>query len=128
MATPTTLPATFTAGQVLTAAQMNNLRGAFRILQVVTGTSATNTTTTSTSYVTSGLSASITPSATSSKVMIFVSGVFSNNAANAEIYATLFRGTVAGTNLATTANIGFASVFPAVLGNGSFTFLDSNRW
>jgi len=99
--------------------------GASKIAQVVSATSATATTTTSTSYVTSGLSASITPSLASSKVLISVSGVFYNNAANAEIYATLFRGTVAGTNLATTANTGFATVFPAVIGNGSFTFLDS---
>jgi hypothetical protein len=99
--------------------------GTQKIAQVVSATSSTNTTTTSTSYVTSGLSASITPSLSSSKVMIFVSGVFYNNAANAEIYATVFRGTVAGTNLATTANTGFATVFPAVVGNGSFTFLDS---
>ena len=34
MATPTTLPATFVAGNVLTAAQMNDLRGAFRIVRV----------------------------------------------------------------------------------------------
>jgi hypothetical protein len=126
MATPTTLPATFTAGQVLTAAQMNDLRGAFRILQVVTATSTTNTTTTSTSFVTSNLSASITPSATSSKVLILVTqGAFYNNAANAEIYATIFRGTVAGTNLATTANVGFATEFPVGVGNVSINFLDS---
>lgn len=99
--------------------------GAQKIAQVVSATSATSTATTSTSYVTSGLSASITPSLATSKVMIFVSGVFQNNAANAEVYATIFRGTVAGTNLATTATIGFATVFPAVIGNGSFTYLDS---
>ena len=34
MATPTSLPATFVAGNVLTAAQMNDLRGAFRIVSV----------------------------------------------------------------------------------------------
>jgi len=34
MATPTSLPATFVAGNVLTAAQMNALRGAFRIVAV----------------------------------------------------------------------------------------------
>jgi hypothetical protein len=33
MATPTNLPATFVAGNVLTAAQQNGLRGAFRVLQ-----------------------------------------------------------------------------------------------
>jgi hypothetical protein len=125
MATPTTLPATFTAGQVLTAAQMNDLRGAFRILQVVSATSATDTSTTSTSYVTSSLSATITPSATSSKVLILVTGTMYNNASGSEIYATIFRGTVAGTNLATTANIGFASEFPVGVGSAAMNFLDS---
>ena len=96
-----------------------------KIAQVVSATSATNTTTNSTTYVTSGLSASITPSLATSKVMILVSGVMYNNSAGAEIYATIFRGTVAGTNLATTANIGFATVFPVVIGNASMTFLDS---
>jgi hypothetical protein len=44
MATPTTLPASFVAGNILTAAQLNNLRGAFRVLQVVQATDATLTT------------------------------------------------------------------------------------
>lgn len=75
MATPTTLPATFVSGAVLTAAQMNNLRGAFRVLQVVSTTKTdtyTHTTGVTFSNVT-GLSAAITPSATSSKVLIYVS-------------------------------------------------------
>ena len=70
MATPTSLPATFVAGNVLTAAQMNALRGAFRILQVVTATYATQTGTTSATYATTGLTATITPSATSNKLLI----------------------------------------------------------
>ena len=73
MATPTTLPATFVAGNVLTAAQMNSLRGAFRVLQVVNTLKSDNFTTTSTSLVDlTGLNASITPSSTSSKIMVFV--------------------------------------------------------
>jgi hypothetical protein len=75
MATPTSLPASFTSGQVLTAAQMNNLRGAFRVLQVVS-TTKTDTYTHSTGVTFSnvtGLSATITPSATSSQVLILVS-------------------------------------------------------
>ena len=73
MATPTTLPATFTSGQVLTAAQMNNLRGAFRVLQVVQTTWTSNQTSSSATWadVTSG-SASITPSDANSKVLCFV--------------------------------------------------------
>ena len=35
MATPTTLPATFVSGNVLEALQLNDLRGAFRVLQTV---------------------------------------------------------------------------------------------
>jgi len=73
MATPTTLPASFTAGQVLTAAQQNALRGAFRVLQVVNTLKSDTFTTTSTSLVdVTGLSATITPSATSSKIMVMV--------------------------------------------------------
>jgi len=73
MATPTSLPATFTSGQVLTAAQMNDLRGAFRILQVV---STTKTDTFSASVAqgayadVTGLSVSITPTSATSKVLI----------------------------------------------------------
>jgi hypothetical protein len=73
MATPTTLPGSFSSGAVLTAAQMNNLRGAFRVLQVV---STTLTTTYSASVASAGetevtgLSATITPSATSSKILV----------------------------------------------------------
>ena len=70
MATPTTLPSTFVAGNVLTAAEMNALRGAFRILQVVNATQSTPVSTTSTSFVTANLSATITPSDAASKVLV----------------------------------------------------------
>ena len=73
MATPTTLPASFTAGQILTAAQMNDLRGAFRVLQVVNTLKNDTFTTSSTSFVDlTGLSATITPSSTTSKIMVMV--------------------------------------------------------
>jgi len=101
MATPTNLPASFSSGAVLTAAQQNDLRGAFRILQVVQSTYATQVSTTSTSYVTTGLTATITPQSTTSKILAVVSmptekttvSVFSG------AFVALFRGTVAGTNL-----------------------------
>ena len=70
MATPTSLPATFVAGNVLTAAQMNNLRGAFRILQVVRATDATSRTTTSTTYVDANISVTITPTSADSDIML----------------------------------------------------------
>jgi hypothetical protein len=73
MATPTALPAAFTAGQVLTAAQMNDLRGAFRVLQVVSTAKTDTFTTTSTSFVdVTGLSVTITPTSATSKIFISV--------------------------------------------------------
>ena len=72
MATPTTLPATFTAGQVLTAAQQNALRGAFRVLQVVSATTSTPTASSTTTYADTTLTVTITPSSSSSKVLILV--------------------------------------------------------
>lgn len=71
MATPTTLPASFTAGQVLTALQMNDLRGAFRILQVVTATYSTETSSSVGTFADTGLTATITPKFTSSKILVF---------------------------------------------------------
>ena len=70
MATPTTLPTTFTAGQVLTAAQMNDLRGAFRVLQVVSASTSTAATSSVTTYADTGLTASITPQSNTSKVLV----------------------------------------------------------
>jgi hypothetical protein len=72
MATPTTLPASFTAGAVLTAAQMNDLRGAFRVLQVVNATTGTSVNTATATFVDSTLTATITPTSTSSKILVMV--------------------------------------------------------
>ena len=72
MATPTSLPASFTAGQVLTAAQQNSLRGAFRVLQVVVGTISTQVLSSSTTYADTGLTATITPQANTNKILVMV--------------------------------------------------------
>ena len=73
MATPTNLPAAFTTAQILTAAQQNALRGAFRILQVVEGSTTTETSTSSTTHVDTTLTATITPQSSSSKILVYVS-------------------------------------------------------
>lgn len=95
MATPTTLPASFTAGAVLTAAQMNDLRGAFRVLQVVQGQASAGVTSANNTYVDSGITATITPSSVDSKILVYVSvnGV-SKNAGNLNnaVDLKLFRG------------------------------------
>ncbi len=92
MATPTTLPASFTAGQVLTAAQMNNLRGAFRIMQIVYASTTTQATSTSATFATTNLAATITPSATSSKVLILANVHTSSNAAGQFTGLRIFDG------------------------------------
>lgn len=95
MATPTTLPATFVAGNVLTAAQMNDLRGAFRILQVV---STTKTDTFSASITAgndtaiTGLSATITPSSATSKILAVVNVAGCRDVDAAVFGIRLFRG------------------------------------
>jgi hypothetical protein len=74
MATPTTLPASFVSGAVLTAAQLNDLRGAFRILQVVSTTKTDTYSANNAAFTTiTGLTATITPSATSSKILVIAS-------------------------------------------------------
>ena len=92
MATPTNLPSTFSVGAVLTAANMNDIRGAFRILQVVMGSTTTTTTSTSTTYATTNLSASITPQSTASKILIMTAQPFLASAAACSIGLRLVRG------------------------------------
>lgn len=101
MATPTTLPATFVAGNVLTAAQMNNLRGAFRVLQVVSAIKTDTFSTSSNTFVdVTGLSVTITPSDTNSKVLIIASvGLGAQAAALMKIVGgntATYRGDTAG--------------------------------
>lgn len=70
MATPTTLPGTVAVGDLATAAYANSIRGAFRILQVVQGTRTTQSTFSSSTPATTGLTATITPQSSSSQVLI----------------------------------------------------------
>lgn len=72
MATPTSLPASFVDGTPLPASALNDLRGAFRILQFAQGTSTTQVSTASGTYADVGLSVAITPSSTASKVFVLV--------------------------------------------------------
>jgi hypothetical protein len=131
MATPTTLPSTFVAGNVLTAAQMNNLRGAFRVLQVVSTTKTDTFSTTSTSFTdVTGLSATITPSATSSQILVFVSMYGNVTATGIFVQSALLRGAtqIALGDAAGTRTRAFSAVYGADVANllslGG-TFLDS---
>ena len=65
--------------------------GGGKILQVVTGTKTTGFASTSSSFVATGLSVSITPSATSSKIFIQASTYADSNAGGTESYFTIYR-------------------------------------
>ena len=71
--------------------------GGGKVLQVVTATYATSTQSFSTTYADTGLSASITPSATSSKVLVIASQNFwiGINASSGYLYSQLLRGSTA---------------------------------
>ena len=66
------------------------------VLQVVNATTGTTTSTTSTSFVTTALTASITPRSASNKIYISISGC-GYSPSNEQIYYTIYR---ASTNLA----------------------------
>ena len=129
MATPTTLPATFVSGAVLTAAQQNDLRGAFRVLQVVQGSTSTVKTVTSQTWEDSNLTQTITPTSSSSKVLVLV-GQSGCSKDGASIYSALSLRLVRGsTSIQVFANYaGYNNAAAAqYLGIGTINavFLDS---
>jgi hypothetical protein len=92
------------AGQVLTISAAGTSTWSTpsaKILQVVNATHSTTTSTTSTSYITTNITASITPASATNKILVIAqvptrkvtSNVFSGAA------VALFRGTVAGSNI-----------------------------
>jgi hypothetical protein len=121
MATPTNLPASFNVGAVLTAAQMNDVRGAFRILQVVSGTTASLATTTSATYADTNLTVTITPQSASSKIFVVVNQSNYNDVSSTSASFRLVRGstTLQQQNDAVFSNVG------GIVGNVSFMYLDS---
>jgi len=99
------------AASAITRAKMGY---AGAILQVVQGTSTTSTSTSSTSFVSANLSASITPTSTSSKVLVSVQGGGADNGSSGrQIYLTIYRNST---------NIGLGSV--SSLAN---TYAESSR-
>ena len=98
------------------------------VLQVVQTTSASSLTTTSASFVTLNLAATITPSSTSSKIlMLFSTGAQNTTGANGCVF-TIYRGSIAtGTNLGD-SNWGFGNfdgTADALLTSFSIVHLDS---
>jgi hypothetical protein len=87
------------------------------VLQVVQGTSSTQVFTSSTSYVTTGLSASITPQSTTSKILILVSGSLYGAAV-----ATVYRNS---TDVAASASYGLMYTNITYVDSTAATYLDS---
>jgi hypothetical protein len=125
MATPTSLPAAFVSGDVLTADQQNNLRGAFRVLNIDSvNVTAKTFTTGSTSFTNiTGLTLTITPQSTSNKILIFSSLQFGADGSIAEYFAIARNGTIVGSGT-DASNVSLISS-NATVGTCSFMYLDS---
>jgi hypothetical protein len=121
MATPTTLPSSFTDGTALPAASLNNLRGAFRVLQVVAGSTTTVTTTTSATYVDTTLTATITPQSNTSKILVLVTQTFLPDVAATDQSIQVLRG---ATSIGVTTGVGYSSA-SLVVANFATNVLDS---
>jgi hypothetical protein len=93
MATPTNLPAAATTGQVYTAANVNDLRGAFRVLQLFSVQASTQQTSINTTYVDiTSATVTITPQATSNKILIVSTNSFLASVAAATAGLRILRG------------------------------------
>lgn len=128
MATPTNLPASFVSGDILTAANMNSIRGSFRVLQIKQTNLLTAQSFSTTYADITGLSVSITPQFTSSQILVVVTATLSG-AANATVFLKCLRGSTdigvstAGSSINGNVVIQSAGIFG--LYSASFSVLDS---
>jgi hypothetical protein len=90
-------------------------------IQVVQATTTSQTSTTSSSYVTTAITGSITPQSTTSKILVLVSSNFYNGTVNANNTFSLYR----GSSPAPSADIMHTYCGSAVEGTINFNYLDS---
>lgn len=124
MATPSNLPAAVSVGDNATATWANDIRGAFRILQVVSATSSTAWTNSTSTYTDiTGVTVDITPQSTSSKIFVVVSlaGAYKSTG-NTTLDVEIRRGTT--TILTAGSNFNTASAATNA-GTVVLTYLDS---
>jgi len=100
--------------------------GGGKVLQVVSATFSTETTTTSTTYVDTGLTVNITPAAATSKVLILVSGDVYTYASN-DLYTStqLMRGATALQQHVGATTFYSASGTYQIGGTDAWAYLDS---
>ena len=102
-----------TNGQVLTAdsTQADGViwatpAGGGKVIQMVTATYSTRFTTTSTTYVDTGMSATITPTSASNNILVMHNGNYDQSASNAQVNIRILRG---ATNIKTYNSWGFTN-------------------
>jgi len=95
-----------------------------KVLQVVQGTYATQTSTTGTTYVTTGLSASITPSSTSNKILVFgyINAFYCYGGAPAGGYIALYRDS---SSIVEPAGWSYSASTTGIISSMTFNTLDS---
>jgi hypothetical protein len=129
MATPTNLPASFNVGAVLTAAQMNDVRGAFRVLQVVQAVYSTATSSSSVTYADTGLTATITPQSNTNKILVLVNQAGCSKSAGSVFNAIALRLMRGASEIHSFAQFaGYNGAVAAeflMIGNQSTAYLDS---
>ena len=115
----TTLTLPTTTGTLVTS----NAMPTGSVIQVVSGTiSAPVSTTSSGTWVTTGLSASITPSSASNKIIAFISGSGYNTQSGGQCAVTLFRG---ATNLCPSAFMNVYASASITVSANTFHYVDS---
>jgi hypothetical protein len=95
--------------------------GTGAVLQVVTGTYASQVSTTSSTYVSTPLTVSITPKFSTSKILVMVTGAGGLNPSTGQVYFTIYRNS---TNILTDANYLYGSA-SAVYSTVAMSTLDS---
>ena len=94
------------------------------VLQVVNATSTSTFSTTSTSFVTTGFSASITPTSSSSKILVLLSANGFIASSSVAIWITLYRGATELSGQANGLN-GISNGAGGIIGVLNFSHLDS---
>ena len=113
------------ANGAVTSAKLDSGLALGKVLQVVNATYSTNVTSSSNTFADSGLTASITPSSASNKVLVFanINGIY-KNANNTGISLRLLRG---GTNIHNIESIASFTndTSASAVGSASTSYLDS---
>jgi hypothetical protein len=111
------------AGTMLTTAGVpSSAMPAGSVLQVVNSAASTNITSTSTSYVASGHSITITPSSTSSKIFLLLNGGAPAQSTGREIYVNIYKD---GTTLGVAATSKHGSAADNLTHAHSMSYLDA---